>query len=49
LTLEERLIMQTHTTIGAELLQSVARNHGSAQAFLRCGEQMACISRDVGK
>jgi response regulator RpfG family c-di-GMP phosphodiesterase len=31
----ERLIMQTHTTIGAETLQKVAQRHGFAAAFLR--------------
>lgn len=32
---EERLIMQTHTTIGAETLQMVARRHGQAVGFLQ--------------
>jgi response regulator RpfG family c-di-GMP phosphodiesterase len=41
LTSDERLIMQTHTVIGAELLQSVARNHGSAQAFLQMAMHVA--------
>ena len=41
LTVDERLIMQTHTTIGAELLQSVARNHGAAQAFLQMAIDVA--------
>jgi response regulator RpfG family c-di-GMP phosphodiesterase len=35
LTAEERLIMQKHTTIGAEVLHKVARRHGFAQAFLQ--------------
>src|SRR5260370_31348900 len=34
LTSEERLIMQTHTTIGADTLTEVARQHGFALAFL---------------
>ena len=38
---DERLIMQTHTTIGAELLHSVARNHGSAQPFLQMAIDVA--------
>jgi response regulator RpfG family c-di-GMP phosphodiesterase len=33
LTTEERLIMQTHTTVGAETLAVVAEQHGLAQAF----------------
>jgi len=32
---EERLLMQTHTTIAAETLQEVAKQHTSAIAFLR--------------
>jgi response regulator RpfG family c-di-GMP phosphodiesterase len=32
---EERMLMQAHTTMGAETLQEVARNHPSAQAFLQ--------------
>jgi putative two-component system response regulator len=32
---EERMQMQAHTTMGAETLQEVARNHPSAQAFLQ--------------
>jgi response regulator RpfG family c-di-GMP phosphodiesterase len=35
LTAEERLLMQTHTTIGADTLHKVARRHGFAQAFLQ--------------
>jgi response regulator RpfG family c-di-GMP phosphodiesterase len=35
LTPDEFAIMQTHTTIGAELLQKVARKHGFAQTFLQ--------------
>jgi response regulator RpfG family c-di-GMP phosphodiesterase len=31
----ERLIMQTHTTVGADTLQTVAQRHGFAAAFLR--------------
>jgi response regulator RpfG family c-di-GMP phosphodiesterase len=34
LTADERLIMQTHTVIGADLLQSVAQQYGAAQPFL---------------
>ena len=32
---EERLLMQTHTVIGAETLKEVARQHGSSLAFLQ--------------
>ncbi len=35
LTTEDRLVMQTHTSIGAQTLEKVARRHGSAVAFLR--------------
>src|SRR5690606_24963706 len=31
---EERLLMQTHTSLGAEILRRVANQHGSALAFL---------------
>jgi response regulator RpfG family c-di-GMP phosphodiesterase len=33
LTPEERIIMQTHTTIGADTLSKVAKQHGFARAF----------------
>jgi putative two-component system response regulator len=32
---EERVLMQTHTTIGADTLQKVAEQHGFAAAFLQ--------------
>jgi response regulator RpfG family c-di-GMP phosphodiesterase len=35
LTTEERLLMQEHTTMGAETLQEVALRHGSALGFLQ--------------
>jgi response regulator RpfG family c-di-GMP phosphodiesterase len=38
---DERLIMQTHTVIGAELIQSVARHHGAAQPFLQMAIDVA--------
>lgn len=38
---EERFIMQTHTTIGAETLEKVARRHGFAQAFLQMAIEIA--------
>jgi response regulator RpfG family c-di-GMP phosphodiesterase/serine/threonine protein kinase len=38
---DERLIMQTHTVIGTELLQSVARHHGAAQPFLQMAMDVA--------
>src|SRR5439155_11706486 len=41
LSADERLIMQTHTVIGAELLHSVARNYGDAQPFLQMAIDVA--------
>ena len=38
---EERIIMQSHTTIGADTLQAVARRHGSAVAFLQMAIDIA--------
>jgi len=35
LTPDERILMQTHTTIGADTLKEVAKHHGSALAFLQ--------------
>jgi response regulator RpfG family c-di-GMP phosphodiesterase len=35
LTPDERILMQAHTTIGAETLREVARQHGTALAFLQ--------------
>jgi response regulator RpfG family c-di-GMP phosphodiesterase/serine/threonine protein kinase len=35
LTNEERLLMQAHTVIGSDTLKEVARQHGSALAFLQ--------------
>jgi response regulator RpfG family c-di-GMP phosphodiesterase len=35
LTLDERILMQAHTTIGADTLREVAREHGTALAFLQ--------------
>jgi response regulator RpfG family c-di-GMP phosphodiesterase/tRNA A-37 threonylcarbamoyl transferase component Bud32 len=35
LTNEERLLMQAHTVIGSDTLREVARQHGSALAFLQ--------------
>jgi HD-GYP domain-containing protein (c-di-GMP phosphodiesterase class II) len=32
---EERLMMRSHTTVGADILQKVARSHGFAAAFLQ--------------
>ena len=34
LSLEERIIMETHTTIGSNTLEKVARQHGFARPFL---------------
>jgi response regulator RpfG family c-di-GMP phosphodiesterase/serine/threonine protein kinase len=41
LTVDERFIMQTHTTIGAETLEKVAQQHGFAQAFLQMATEIA--------
>lgn len=41
LTPEERLLMQAHTTMGAETLQEVATHHGSALAFLQMAIDIA--------
>jgi response regulator RpfG family c-di-GMP phosphodiesterase len=35
LTPDERVLMQTHTTIGADTLQEVAKQHGFARVFLQ--------------
>jgi HD-GYP domain-containing protein (c-di-GMP phosphodiesterase class II) len=32
---EERILMATHTTIGSDILQKIARAHGFAAAFLQ--------------
>ncbi|MBV9125305.1 MAG: protein kinase [Planctomycetes bacterium] len=41
LTADERLIMETHTTMGAETLTEVARQHGFARAFLQMAIDIA--------
>jgi HD-GYP domain-containing protein (c-di-GMP phosphodiesterase class II) len=41
LTAEERVQMQAHTTIGADTLQEVARQHGSAMGFLQMAIDIA--------
>jgi response regulator RpfG family c-di-GMP phosphodiesterase len=38
---DERKIMQTHTTMGAETLEKVARKHGFARSFLQMGIEVA--------
>jgi response regulator RpfG family c-di-GMP phosphodiesterase len=38
---DERILMQTHTTIGADTLQEVARQHGFALAFLKMAADIA--------
>jgi response regulator RpfG family c-di-GMP phosphodiesterase len=38
---DERLMMQTHTVMGADLIQSVARHHDAAQVFLRMAVDIA--------
>jgi response regulator RpfG family c-di-GMP phosphodiesterase/serine/threonine protein kinase len=35
LTDDERVLMRTHTTIGADILQKIARSHGFAATFLQ--------------
>ena len=41
LTDEERRLMQTHTTIGAETLDRIAQEHGFARAFLQMSIDIA--------
>lgn len=38
---DERILMQTHTTIGADTLQAVMKQHGSALAFLQMAADIA--------
>ena len=38
---DERIIMQSHTTIGADTLKKVAKQHGSAVAFLQMAIDIA--------
>jgi response regulator RpfG family c-di-GMP phosphodiesterase len=38
---DEKIIIQTHTVMGAETLQEVARSHGSAMAFLQMAIDIA--------
>src|SRR5207253_1617701 len=38
---EERTLMQTHTTIGADTLKAVMHRHGSALAFLQMAADIA--------
>jgi putative two-component system response regulator len=41
LTAEERLLMQQHTTLGANTLQDLARQHGSLTAFMQMASDIA--------
>jgi HD-GYP domain-containing protein (c-di-GMP phosphodiesterase class II) len=41
LTADERVIMQSHTTIGADTLNKVAERHGFARAFLQMAIDVA--------
>jgi response regulator RpfG family c-di-GMP phosphodiesterase/serine/threonine protein kinase len=41
LTADERIVMQTHTTIGADTLEQVAQSHGAALAFLDMAADIA--------
>jgi response regulator RpfG family c-di-GMP phosphodiesterase len=41
LTPDERILMQAHTTIGADTLQAVARQHGAAVVFLQMAIDIA--------
>jgi response regulator RpfG family c-di-GMP phosphodiesterase/serine/threonine protein kinase len=41
LTVDERIVMQTHTTIGAGTLKQVAQSHGVAVAFLNVAADIA--------
>ena len=38
---DERLIMRSHTTIGADILQKIARSHGFAATFLQMATDIA--------
>jgi response regulator RpfG family c-di-GMP phosphodiesterase len=38
---DERLVMQTHTTIGADILQGIARKHRSAVVLLQTAADIA--------
>jgi HD-GYP domain-containing protein (c-di-GMP phosphodiesterase class II) len=38
---DERMLMQTHTTIGADTLKAVMKQHGSALAFLQMAADIA--------
>ena len=38
---EERILMQTHTTIGSDTLKAVMKQHGSALAFLQMAADIA--------
>ncbi len=38
---DERLVMQTHTTLGADILQGIARRHRSALALLQTAADVA--------
>jgi response regulator RpfG family c-di-GMP phosphodiesterase len=38
---DERILMQTHTTIGADTLKAVMKQHGSALAFLQMAADIA--------
>jgi putative two-component system response regulator len=38
---DERIIMQAHTTIGAEILKAVMKGHGSALAFMQVAVDIA--------
>src|SRR5205807_7072697 len=40
-TPDERMLMQTHTVIGADTLKEVARQHGFAAAFLQMAIDIA--------
>jgi response regulator RpfG family c-di-GMP phosphodiesterase/serine/threonine protein kinase len=37
---QERVIMQTHTTFGADILAEIAKQHGQALGFLRMGIEL---------
>jgi response regulator RpfG family c-di-GMP phosphodiesterase/serine/threonine protein kinase len=38
---EERLVMESHTVVGAGVLEAVARHHGASLAFLQMGRDIA--------
>ena len=47
LTPDESAIMKTHTTIGADVLQKVAKKHGFARAFLEMAKTVSASASNA--